>query len=48
MEKVIKIGDKEVRLSNNVAWTMEYKDQFNKDVMESMMPIIIGRNEGRY
>lgn len=40
MEKVIKIGDKEVRLSNNVAWTMEYKDQFNKDVMESMMPII--------
>ena len=40
MEKVIKMGDKEVRLSNNVAWTMEYKDQFNKDVMESMMPII--------
>lgn len=40
MEKIIKIGDKEVRLSNNVAWTMEYRDQFQKDVMETMMPII--------
>ena len=40
MEKVIKIGDVEVKLSNNVAWTMEYRDQFNKDVMEAMMPIM--------
>lgn len=40
MEKIISIGDKEVKLSNNVAWTMEYRDQFHKDVMESMMPII--------
>ena len=40
MEKIINIGDKEVKLSNNVAWTMEYRDQFNKDVMEAMMPII--------
>lgn len=40
MEKIINIGDKEVKLSNNVAWTMEYKDQFNKDVIESLMPII--------
>lgn len=40
MEKKISIGDKEVKLSNNVAWTMEYKDQFNKDVIESMMPIV--------
>lgn len=40
MEKIINIGDKEVKLSNNVAWTMEYRDQFNKDVMETMMPLI--------
>lgn len=40
MEKIINIGDKEVKLSNNVAWTMEYKDQFNKDVIESLMPIV--------
>lgn len=39
MEEIIKIGDKEVKLSNNIAWTMEYRDQFGKDVMESMMPI---------
>lgn len=40
MEKVVNIGDVEVNLSNNVAWTMEYRDQFNKDVMEAMMPLI--------
>lgn len=40
MEKIINIGEKEVRLSNNVAWTMEYRDQFQKDVMETMMPLM--------
>ena len=40
MEKIINIGDAEVRISNNVAWTMEYRDQFNKDVMETIMPIV--------
>lgn len=40
MEKIINIGDKEVALSNNVAWTMEYRDQFNKDVLEAIMPIV--------
>ena len=40
MEKIIKIGDKDVRLNNNVAWTMEYRDQFGNDVLETLMPII--------
>lgn len=40
MKEQIKIGDVEVMLSNNIAWTMEYRDQFNKDVMESLMPIL--------
>lgn len=40
MEKIITIGGKEVKLSNNVAWTMEYKDQFNKDVLEALMPVV--------
>lgn len=40
MEKIINIGDKEVKLSNNVAWTMEYRDQFGKDVLEAIMPIV--------
>lgn len=39
MEKIITLGDKEVKISNNVAWTMEYRDQFNKDVLEAIMPI---------
>ena len=40
MEKIIKIGDKDVRLSNNVAWTMEYRDQFGKDPLETLMPLV--------
>ena len=39
MEKIIRVGDKEITVSNNVAWVMEYRDQFNKDVLEAIMPI---------
>ena len=40
MEKTIKIGSTEVRLSNNVAWTMEYRDQFNKDIVPALIPLL--------
>ena len=40
MEKVIKIGKQEVRLNNNVAWTMEYRDQFGKDIVPVLIPLI--------
>lgn len=40
MEKIINIGDKSLTLSNNVAWTMEYRDQFNKDPLEALMPLV--------
>lgn len=40
MEKTIKIGKKEVRLSNNVGWTLAYRDQFGRDVLPSIMPAI--------
>lgn len=40
MEKIIKIGDKEVRLNNNIGWTMEYRDQFGKDILPVIMPFI--------
>lgn len=40
MEKIIKIGNTEVRLNNNVAWTMEYRDQFGKDILPVIMPFI--------
>ena len=40
MEKVIMIGDKEVKLNNCVAWTIEYRDQFGKDPLEALMPMV--------
>ena len=40
MEKIITIGDKEVTLNNNAAWTMEYKDQFGKDIVPALLPVI--------
>ena len=46
MEKVIKIGKQEVKLSNNIAWTMEYRDQFNKDIIPAIMPIFASITEG--
>lgn len=46
MEKVIKVGKQEVRLNNNVAWTMEYRDQFGKDIIPVVMPLIASMIEG--
>ena len=46
MEKVIKIGKQEVRLNNNVAWTMEYRDQFGKDIVPVVMPLLASMMEG--
>lgn len=46
MEKVIKIGKQEVKLNNNVAWTMEYRDQFGKDIVPALMPILASIVEG--
>ena len=40
MEKIIKISGVPVKFSNNVGWTIEYRDQFGKDVLETMMPVI--------
>lgn len=40
MEKVVKIGKQEVTLSNNIAWTMEYRDQFGKDIVPAIMPLL--------
>lgn len=46
MNKIIKIADTEVTLSNNVAWTMEYRDQFGKDIVPVIMPLIATVIEG--
>ena len=46
MEKVINIGEHEVKLNNNVAWTMEYRDQFGKDILPAIMPLLASMIEG--
>lgn len=46
MKKIITIGDKEVELNNNVAWVMEYRDQFGKDIVPSLMPLLATMVEG--
>lgn len=46
MEKIIKIGKTDVRLSNSVAWTMEYRDQFGKDIVPALMPMLMTLFEG--
>lgn len=46
MKKIITIGDKEVELNNNVAWVMEYRDQFGKDIVPSLMPLLATMIEG--
>lgn len=42
MIKTVKIGKKEVLLSNNVGWTMEYDNQFNQDIVQVIMPMLRG------
>ena len=46
MEKNIKIGKQEVKLNNNAAWTMEYRDQFGKDIIPAIMPVLASMIEG--
>ena len=46
MEKIIKIGKTEVKLNNNVAWTMEYRDQFGKDILPVVLPMAATLMEG--
>lgn len=38
MEKTVKIGKKEVRLSNNISWAIIYRDQFGRDIIPAITP----------
>ena len=40
MEKTITIGSAKVRLSNNVGWTLAYRDQFGRDIIPAIMPAL--------
>lgn len=42
MKEVIKIeGGSELTLDNNLAWLMEYQDQFGEDILPTLMPLIM-------
>ena len=38
--KTINVGNKEVRLSNNIGWTIIYRDQFGHDIVSSLTPML--------
>lgn len=40
MEKIINIGDRAVKLSNNVSWAMHYRSQFGKDIVPALLPLV--------
>ena len=42
MIKTIKIEGKEVRLDNNIGWTLIYRDQFGHDIVSAIMPMMAG------
>ena len=46
MEKIINIEGQELMLNNQVAWTMEYKDQFGRDIVPVIMPMVSAIVEG--
>ena len=35
-------GGREITLSNEISWLMEYRDQFNQDIVPVIMPILLG------
>ena len=41
MIKTIEIGDKKVTLDNNIGWAIEYRDQFGRDIIPALMPVLI-------
>lgn len=46
MEKIINIEGVDLKLNNQAAWTMEYKDQFGKDIVPVLMPLVSAMVEG--
>lgn len=40
MEKTVQIGNKEVHLSNNIGWAIDYRDQFGQDIIPTLLPMV--------
>lgn len=41
MEKTVNLGEKKVKLNNSVGWTLIYRNQFGRDIVPSLMPILM-------
>lgn len=42
MKEIITLENgQEITLDNNLAWLMEYQDQFGEDILPSLMPLIL-------
>ena len=42
MKETITIEDKNLELSNSAEWAIVYKDQFNHDIIPTVMPLLAG------
>ncbi len=42
MERNITIDGKDVKFSNNIGWTMVYRDQFGRDIIPTLIPAVAG------
>lgn len=42
MEKTVKIGSQDVKLNNNIGWALAYRDQFGRDIIPALMPLLAG------
>ena len=42
MRQTITIGDKSLTLDNNLGWALAYRDQFGRDVIPAIMPLVAG------
>ena len=40
MEKKIKIGKQSLKLNNNVGWLFVYRDQFGRDIVPTIVPVL--------
>lgn len=42
MESTIRIGEQDVRVNNRAGWTITYRDQFGRDIVPTLMPLLAG------
>lgn len=47
MIKTIDLGSgREITLTNDISWLMEYRDQFGQDILPTLMPMLLGITQG--